>query len=331
MIPLSRVPKKGTERCRTYAVDRSTRFEGAVFSFGFVTFGSNVRGAPLSSLCHHRTALGGKMLRRVRPAATALAAAVTLPAAHVPTPTTPHRRFEYWGAWVSVRTQPYCQGDKLPHLNNLTGIGAPSAEGQYLTGSLANTAYTTEMLNDPALELQSVSRQTRWYNGHQRWVVTSATEKDIAMVKDQFEKVMSNAAHKDVMFKVLFGWYPQLKKPLDAEVQTKIVDFYRRMLNNIDDEAAMSAIAKPFMLEMQRDKFISQTYWWRFTEALWTALESMPGQPRSAQRAYHIVLERVTKTALNTLMDHPWSHDEVGSPYMFDICGHRAIHEAGCW
>jgi hypothetical protein len=241
------------------------------------------------------------------------------------------RTFEYWGCWVTPRTQPYCLGDKLPSMYNKTGIANPSKEAQYLTGNLCHTAYSTEMLRDPATELQSISRQTRFFNGHLKYAVSPATAKDVNITRDVFNAMYANPDQKDLMFNIIIKDYPRLKVPLDAETKQKFLDFYKQAIDNALDEEAVNALAKPFVQNMHEQKYISMTYWWRFSESLAAALEAQPSLHRSAKRSYRLVTERVTKIMLNTLADHPWSHDETTSPYLYDVCGHRAMHEAGWW
>jgi hypothetical protein len=242
------------------------------------------------------------------------------------------RNFEYWGMTVTERTQPCCLGDNLPDQYNLTGIAKTSTDAQAITGQLWNPIFTQETMTNVSAEVAAQSKNEKYFNGIDTYVVNEVTAEQAETVLHVFRNLPQKEGLRDGWWQRLFKLYPALKTPLDATARAQMEKQYESWLVNCCDEKAVADLARPYLVEMMETKYIAQPYWMRIAEALMDELESSANTTRFTKRSMRLVTERIAKISLNTLADHPWSHHETTSPYFMDVgCGHRVITEAGYW
>jgi uncharacterized protein with NRDE domain len=254
-------------------------------------------------------------------------------AACVMAPSSQLRSYEYWGLHTSPRAQPYAAGDSLNDTMQLHGgVDRMDKEGQYLTGNGMNKAWDVDLLTDRVAE-NNMWKNTGIYFRHiDKWIIHDVTTAECQVAAAIFAKF-----NKQDMWEKLFLLWPNLRKPLDEATQKEFEKFYASIIPIAYDEAAVTAIAAPFVKRMWESKQISQPYWWRFSEALMDVMEAhhmktatFSGREHGA-RSLRVVIERVTKISYNTMNEWCFASDDFTSPHKFDVCGHRAVHESGFW
>lgn len=241
----------------------------------------------------------------------------------------PIRRFEYWGGWVSSRAQPYCLGDKLIQQTNQTCVGNWDTDAQYLTGNGALTAYDSEMVCNPAVEVHPLAREYRPFNGFQLWKVNEITAKDQEAALRSISEVLAKDPKKTAEFWAgVTKQFPQLSIPFDGPTKKEWEEWLVGVVAVALDEKAVHALSKPFVLKMWEKKYISLPYYWRFTEVL---IPLMDASAKYHTRSHHVTLERVLKIALNTYAEHAWVSDDGVNPYLTENASVRMWHESGAW
>ncbi|EAN92065.1 putative NADH-ubiquinone oxidoreductase complex I subunit [Trypanosoma cruzi] len=244
------------------------------------------------------------------------------------------RRVEYWGSSVTGRTQPFAQGDMLPRLDNTrNAINKSSSAAASITGNHLGIAYDGNNI----FSVEEYSRLEKEHyqplRGVSRYKVEPINEGDglttqrLMLELEEDTVVGLDAAWWGAVFKD----FPSLKKPCTSEFKAEFADFYKQALGVAHDEAAVTALAVPFVRRQMQTKFISFPMFWRIAEKLSDALVTAAAGRRHEMRVSRIAVERVTKIALNTIADEPWAHKDTTSPLLFDVSNFRAWHEAGNW
>ena len=245
---------------------------------------------------------------------------------------TQRRNYEYWGMHTSPRAQPSAQGDKLSGTLNLRGIQANPVDAMMLTGNGAVQAYSIDHITDRVAENRMVSKHVNFFNGADKYILDPVTVEECRTVLAIYE-----GFEKGKFWARLLKLFPSLKTPLDDATKLRFEEFYAKIIENAHDEAAVHAIAEPFVFEMFETKFISTPYWWRFAESLMdtmtehhTATASFSGRDYG-NRALRVVIERATKVTYNTMNDWNFASDDFTSVHKHNIGAVRAVHEAGYW
>ncbi|EPY34503.1 hypothetical protein STCU_01553 [Strigomonas culicis] len=125
--------------------------------------------------------------------------------------------------------------------------------------------------------------------------------------------------------------FPSLREPCTPAFRAAWQDFYVAALDVAHEDAAVTALAKPFLREQMQKNFISYAMVWRLAERLADAVCDAPHTSVYERRASRIAIEHVTKLALDTIADEPWAHQDATNPLFVDISNFRAWHEAGNW
>lgn len=271
------------------------------------------------------------------------------------------RYLEYWGLSVTGRTQPYAQGDTFPRLDNTKYVvDKPSATAAGLTGNPCNIAYDSE--NIFSVKGYSAVERDHYQplRGITRHAPDPVTAQQAQVVSDILVRLFSvpdpagvevgttnnnknttagvggRPTLRQVWWGQLLKDFPSLKTPCTPTFRTNWEVFFAKATAVAHDDAALKALAAPFLREqMQGEKtYICYAMVWRFTERLADALATLgraAGVERHEQRLSRVVLESVTKRTLDTLADEPWAHPETTSPLNVDVSQFRAWHEAGYW
>ncbi|ESL10757.1 hypothetical protein TRSC58_01504 [Trypanosoma rangeli SC58] len=244
------------------------------------------------------------------------------------------RHVEYWGSSVTGRTQPYAQGDMLPRLDNTrAAINKSTSAAASLTGNHLGIAYDSSNI----FSVDEYSRLEKEHYQPLRGIARYKVEPIGAGDGLTTQQLLQELVRDNVVGLELAWWgavlkdFPSLKKPCTCEFKAEFVDFYTDALEVAHDEAAVTALAVPFVRKQMQNNFISFPMFWRISEKLADALVMAAAGRRHEMRVSRIVVERVTKIALNTIADEPWAHQDTTSPLLFDVSNFRAWHEAGNW
>lgn len=271
------------------------------------------------------------------------------------------RRFlEYWGIGVTGRTQPYAKGDMFPRLDNMkNAITNPSAAAAAVTGNPNNMCYDSSNI----FSVKDYSAGERDHYQPLRGVETHRIDPlppgDAATVSALLQRLFATPeSHASTAFPrpsnpdlPLEGWalrelwwhklltdFPSLRTPATPAFRKEWEDFFLKTAEVADDVHAVQELSRPFILHQLEKHFINYAMIWRITERLADALEGMNPRARhqgvvsaDEHRMAKVVLERITKLALDTLASQPWAHQETISPLHVEVSQFRAWHEAGNW
>ncbi|KEG09896.1 hypothetical protein DQ04_04481060 [Trypanosoma grayi] len=244
------------------------------------------------------------------------------------------RHVEYWASSVTGRTQAYAQGDMLPRVDNTRhAINKSSSAAASVTGNHLGIAYDSSNI----FSVEQYSRLEKEHyqplRGVSRYKVEPIQPSDGAKTRELIEELEA-----DVQVGLDTAWwgavlkdFPSLTKPCTSEFKAEFTEFYKDAMTVAHDEAAVTALAVPFVRQQMQDHFISFPMFWRIAEKLADALAKAPGAGRHEKRISRIVVERITKIAMNTIGDEPWAHQDMTNPLLFDVSNFRAWHEAGNW
>ncbi|RNF20426.1 uncharacterized protein Tco025E_03784 [Trypanosoma conorhini] len=244
------------------------------------------------------------------------------------------RHVEYWGSSVTGRTQPYAQGDMLPRVDNTrAAVNKSSGAAASLTGNHLGIAYDSSNI----FSVEEYSRLEKEHYQPLRGIARYKLEPISASDGPTTRRLLQQLYEDQVVGMELAWWgavlkdFPSLKRPCTSEFKAEFTNFYKQALEVAHDEAAVTALAVPFVRHQMQDNFISFPMFWRIAEKLADALEVAAAGRRHEKRVSRIAVERVTKIALNTIADEPWAHQDTTSPLLFDVSNFRAWHEAGNW
>jgi hypothetical protein len=243
------------------------------------------------------------------------------------------RRTCYWVLGLSGRVQPYARGDVIPKIHVERGLTGTSSDAARLTGSQQNIAYDSDNIFDPKAftpaEGQHYRASCRQLS---RWVVPPLPTNESAGVTLKVYERMVQTGKSNLWFESLWKDYPTFKKAFIEfpGLQAQIEEFFRAIITVASDEAAVTAIAKPFMLEKLEKNFIAMHVWWRIAEALMATMDLAKNSRFENVAAQHVI-ERVMKIALNTIADQPWAHEELTDTKTVQLIGDRVFHEGGYW
>ncbi|AAZ10399.1 NADH-ubiquinone oxidoreductase complex I subunit, putative [Trypanosoma equiperdum] len=244
------------------------------------------------------------------------------------------RGVEYWGSSVTGRTQPYAQGDLIPRVDNMRHVVSKSSSAAAnLTGSNLGVAYDSDTIFSVAGYSRAEKEHYRPLRGIARYKIEPMAESDTVAAQGLLEQAEMS---KSISF-VVSWWggvlkdFPSLKKVCDDTFKEEFTSFYKSALSVAHDDAAVKALAVPFVRRQMQEHYISFPMFWRIAEKLADAIEKVPQMQKPARSVSRIAVERVTKIALNTIADEPWALDEMTSPLLFDVSNFRAWHEAGNW
>lgn len=246
------------------------------------------------------------------------------------------RRFlEYWAVGVSAATQEFAQGDMMPRVSNVRiPVNQPSTEAASVTGNQNNMVYdssnifhVTEYSPAECAHYQSMRGTTT----HRIDAVREGDGK--AMVQLMMDLTSPNAVVTldELWWRVVLKDFPSLHKVCTAEFQKAWQDFYATAGALVHDKQAVRELAAPFMRTQMQKNYISYAMVWRLAERLADALEMAPAMTRYERRATRVVVECVTKIALDTIREEPWAHADTTDPLLVDVSNFRAWHEAGFW
>jgi len=242
------------------------------------------------------------------------------------------RCFAYPIKGVSARASP-CQREatrKNAEVLSPADVATLSSDSARLTGAAWNPNITEKNMYDEGKFGSSFYKTgPRHYVNSERWIENPIPEgmaKRVAVVMSEI-----SPAQKEAVWESVFKQMPNLRKPFTKEVQDSFINFYIEMSALAHDPAAMSAKAKPFVLENLEQRFITQAYWWRIHEAVVNAVRSSPGMKAYESKGVQMACEAVTKASLNTLADQPWATQDYTSSQFADYNSSRITHDAGFW
>lgn len=247
-------------------------------------------------------------------------------------PLTAARRTCYWVIGFNSRGQPYARGDRIPSLDVPRGVTGTTSEGARLTGNNQNLAYDSDTIFNPT-GFSPIEAQHFRYNARQlsRWVVPATDTESVDGTLKVFNRVMA-AGGSAAWFATLVKDFPSFKAALahSPNLAADIEGFYRKAIAAAADEAAVAAIASPYMMETLEKSFIAPHVQWRIMDALMTTIETFKEARFEAATAREVI-ERVMKIAQNTIADQPWACEELTDTKTVQLVGDRLFHEGGCW
>ncbi|CCW59590.1 unnamed protein product [Phytomonas sp. EM1] len=247
------------------------------------------------------------------------------------------RRFlEYWAFGVTGRTQHYAQGDMLPRLDNThKAINKSTAEAATLTGNHKGIAYDSTNIFSVTGFSQLEKEHYQPLRGIAKHKVDSSLrEKEghaVAALMRELQASSGTESLEYLWWTRLLKDFPSLTKPCTPDFKKSWEEFYLKAFAVAHDNAAVTALAVPFVREQMQVNYISYPLFWRIAERLGDALESAPLASRYEKRVSRWVVEHVTKLMLDTIADEPWAHQDTTSPLHVDVSSVRAWHEAGLW
>nr|CCC89804.1 unnamed protein product [Trypanosoma congolense IL3000] len=244
------------------------------------------------------------------------------------------RGVEYWGSSVTGRTQPYAQGDMIPRLDNTRHVvNKPSGAAASLTGSNLGIAYDSDNIFS-AKDYSCVEKEHyQPLRGIERYKIEPMNESDGLAARSMLEEAETSKSRnfEASWWGAVLKDFPSLKKVCDDSFKAEFTEFYRNAISVVHDEAAVKALAVPFVRRQMQENYICFPMFWRIAEKLADAMEKVSHVRNGTRSVSRIAVERVTKIALNTIADEPWAHSEMTSPLLFDVSNFRAWHEAGNW
>lgn len=242
-------------------------------------------------------------------------------------------RIEYFAIGVTGRTQDFAQGDKFPTLDN-TRVGVVSASGQAaaITGNPNNVLYDSESIFDLRATSKADKAHYRFMNGVDHWKVVPLNPEESERCATALKEFFSGNDVEKLFWDKLFKDFPSLKTPFTDTLKSEYTNYFQQVVSVADDEAAVAALAEPFLVRQWAENFMDTATTWRIVEKLSIAVElHMNKSNRYEKRAVRETLERVTKIGLNTLASQPWVHESATNPMTLNVGGCREWHEAGLW
>ncbi|KAG8346368.1 hypothetical protein ERJ75_000133100 [Trypanosoma vivax] len=244
------------------------------------------------------------------------------------------RGMEYWGYSVTGRTQPYAQGDMLPRVDNTRHpVNKACSVAASLTGSQVGIAYDSNNIFDVEAYSRLEKDHYRPIRGISRYKVEPVGEGEGQTTLRAVEELESEVAvGLDVLWwGAVLKDFPSLAKICSEEFKAEFVAFYKAAFLVAHNEAAVTELASPFVRRQMQENYISFPMFWRIAEKLADGLEKRASSEVQGRSMFRVVVERVTKIALNTIADEAWANDDATSPLLFDVSNFRAWHEAGNW
>lgn len=245
---------------------------------------------------------------------------------------TQQRFIEYWGTTVTGRTQPYAQGDMLPRTDNTrNAITNATTAAASLTGNPNNVAYDSSNI----FNVEGFSPLEKAHYQPLRGIAThkveplaeSAAKDAAALLKDLLEE----GAMEEHWWGRILKDFPAMKKPCTPEFRAAWEKFYLDACGVAHDNAAVRALATPFLRTQMQVNYISYAMVWRLAERLCDAFDSAHEVNKYERRVGRLAVERVTKLMLDTIADEPWAHQDTTNPLYVEVSNFRAWHEAGNW
>lgn len=272
------------------------------------------------------------------------------------------RRFlEYWGIGVTGRTQPYAKGDMFPRLDNMkNAITNPSGAAAAMTGNANNMCYDSSNIfsvKDYSAAERDHYQPLRGVDTHRIDPLPPGDAATVTAILQRLFAATENYAStatfprpnppdvplqgwtlRELWWHQLFTDFPSLRTPATAEFRKAWEEFFLKAAAVADNTHAVQEMSRPFILHQLEKNFINYAMIWRITERLADALAGMTPRARhqgvvsaDEHRKAKVVLERITKIALDTLASQPWAHQETTSPLHVEVSQFRAWHEAGNW
>lgn len=235
------------------------------------------------------------------------------------------RRYEYPAFGVTGVTNDYARGEGLMSCYNLNGVASTDKDALSLTGNAFVPTYDAETMYNPEACVAKDKNNLSYFRGHHKYVINNVSDKHINTTVDLFAKA-NTAAAWDAVLKD----YPSLKTPLDEATRAEITKHYQTCVTIAADQEEVYKLSAPLVRKLLEDKQIHYPLWWRFHEKFVEQLVKN-GAGVYDTRAVNLVMERVTKTLLNTWTELPWASDDYVSPIYVDVCGTRQCTEAGMW
>eukprot|EP00331_Platyophrya_macrostoma_P030233 CAMPEP_0176440900 /NCGR_PEP_ID=MMETSP0127-20121128/20862_1 /TAXON_ID=938130 /ORGANISM="Platyophrya macrostoma, Strain WH" /LENGTH=250 /DNA_ID=CAMNT_0017825545 /DNA_START=162 /DNA_END=914 /DNA_ORIENTATION=+ len=247
---------------------------------------------------------------------------------------TQSRLLDYWVFGATSRAQAYTRGDCIPRTYNIDHpVTAASSDAAALTGNQNNVAYTTETMFDGQLAVAAEVNHFKTHKGVFNFVVPVLASGEGATAYKVVLSFLDIQADIDRLFwERLFKDFPALQKPFTEAKKAEFLKFFQSTMEVVDDEAAVTAIGGPFVLQQWQEAFITPAMQWRIAEKFADAVEiHATSVNRYERRAMREALERVMKISHNVISQQPWAHEQITNPITSDINSFRAWHEAGNW
>lgn len=242
-------------------------------------------------------------------------------------------RTSHFQIGVTARTQRFANGDKFPTIYNFaTTVTESTGAAASLTGNPNSVVFDTESMFDLRATNAAEKAHFQVFNGVHRWTVTALNPEEGERSAKTLTEFFASKEVDKLFWERLFKLFPSLRKPFTDEVKGEFADYFQAAARIADDEAAVAALADPFISRQWEKNFINPSTMWRITESLASAVEAHVNKTNKYEvRAVRETLERVTKIGLNTLASKPGYHETVFGPLTCDVGGVRAWHEAGGW